>query len=371
MASNTQVAIVHEWIEPRGGAERVLDGLASTFPEAKIYALWNHDPERFERGRVVESILARTALPRHKAMALPFQPIVWRRVRASDVETIVVSTHLFAHHVRMPKSPDAKKFTYVHTPARYIWTPALDPRGAGHAARIASAALKPLDRRRALESEALAANSAFIKARIEASWRRDDVEVIYPPVDVARISGEADWAARLTDAEAEELARAGSGFILGASRMVAYKRLDLVIRLGASLGMRVVIAGSGPQAKDLRLLADELGARATFLDSPSDQLLYAAMQRAAVFVFPAIEDFGIVPVEAMAAGCPVVVTHEGGARESVTEGVSGYIAQTQTVGSLMEATQAALRLNREAVAPTVLRFASTRFSRDIRNWVAK
>ncbi|MCP2638107.1 glycosyltransferase [Microbacterium sp. HD4P20] len=362
-------AIVHEWIEQSGGAEKVLDAFVDAYPDADIFALWDDAPGRYPDHDVHETWLARTPLRRHKALALPALPAVWRRLRAKrDYDWMLVSSHLFAHHADFVGTTGVPKLVYAHTPARYIWAPDLDKRGQSSVARAASLVLKPLDRMRAAEAVSIAANSAFVRDRVWQAWGRD-ARVIHPPVSVKRISSVADWSAELDDGERITLGALGTGFVLGASRFVPYKRLEEVIRVAEYLGIPAVIAGKGPDEPRLRQMASDASVPVTLLQSPSDGMLYALYRAAGVFVFPAIEDFGIMPVEAMSAGCPVVTTNVGGAQESVTQGVSGIIAAGASVVELAAAAAAAIDLPRAKIPSTVERFSVDRFQTEITTWV--
>ena len=171
--------IVHEWLQRNGGSENVFDVLTRTFPDADRVCLWNDSDGRFTD--VEETVLARTPLRHSKAAALPFMPLVWRHLPAREADWVLCSSHAFAHHARFAgPARDAPKLVYAHTPARYVWTPELDGRGEGAVARAASALLKPLDRRRAREATAIAANSRFVAERIAEKWDRE-AEVITRP----------------------------------------------------------------------------------------------------------------------------------------------------------------------------------------------
>lgn len=363
--------IVHEWLGDAGGSERVVDAMREAYPGTKLVALWNDAPDKYRD--VTESWLAQTPLRHHKALTLPFLPWTWRHLLPpnDDVDWMLVSSHLFAHHVdlRSTSGIPVPKYVYVHTPARYIWEPDLDKRGNSIVARTASAMLRPLDRKRAAEPRAIAANSEFVRERIRRDWHRDDSVVIYPPVDVAKIRVEADWRERLSASEAEVSDRLPDGFILGASRFVPYKRLDDVIRVAASLGRPVVIAGSGTEKEHLRAVAQETDARVTFILKPSNELLYTLYQRCSAYVFPAIEDFGIMPVEAMAAGARVVVGPIGGAAESVGYSGCGVVAERDTIASLSEATAQAIAADLTTKRDVEDIFGKQRFIDQIHDWM--
>ena len=141
--------------------------------------------------------------------------------------------------------------------------------------------------------------------------------MIYPPVDVEQIQSVADWRTRLDDEEAAQLAALPSSFLLGASRFIPYKRLDLVIQAGEAADLPVVLAGKGPERAALEAAAERASVPVHFVHAPSWALLFALYQQALLFVFPAVEDFGIMPVEAMAAGAPVLAQAVGGTSESV------------------------------------------------------
>lgn len=362
-------ALVHEWIAQSGGSEKVLDSFAESYPDADIFCLWNDAPSRYESRLVVETWLAKTPLRRSKALALPLMPLVWRGLRPRrDYDWMLISSHVFAHHARF-SGREIPKLAYVHTPARYIWEPELDERGQSLPVRAVAPGLQSLDRRRAGELHAIAANSEFVRARVERCWAREST-VIHPPVDVEAIGSVHAWRDHLSDpGEADTLATLGEGYVLGASRFVPYKRLDTVIEVAGALGVPAVIAGRGPDEARLRSIAREAAVPVTFVISPSDQLLYAMYQAAGVFVFPAIEDFGIMPVEAMAAGCPVVTLGIGGANESVTPGVSGFIAD-DSIGSLVDAAKDAMLLPHAPISSTVSHFSGERFHKEINGWLA-
>lgn len=363
--------LVHEWIEAHGGSENVFEAMAEAFPGAGIHCLWNDAPHRFSDRAVTESWMARTPLRRNKAAALPFMPATWARKNVSQYDFVLVSSHLFAHHVGGKVAADGpQKFVYVHTPARYIWTPDLDRRGSNVLVRAVSPLIQALDRGRAAQGARFAANSEFVRARIRNAWDQD-AEVIYPPVRVEHIQSVPDWRDVLEAADASVIEGLPGNFILAASRFVSYKRLDLAIRAGEAAGMPVVIAGSGPQYAELAALAAVASVPVRFVLSPSNELLYALYQAATVFAFMAVEDFGIMPVEAMCLGTPVLVSHIGGAAESVGALRGGVALESLSRRSLADGVSGAASLNMEyARKQANAAFGQSAFSERLHEWMA-
>ncbi|WP_053351341.1 glycosyltransferase [Leucobacter musarum] len=360
--------IAHEWIERVGGAEKVLDAFADTYADADMFCLWNDAPERYSR-KVRESFLARTPLRGRKALAMPLMPQVWSSMGGADYEWLLVSSHLFAHQAQVPGLDPNRKFVYTHTPARYLWEPELDARGASPAVRAASPLFRALDARAAREHRNVAANSDFVRDRIARTWSVE-ATVIHPPVDVARLQQVDDWRDELDEFEAEFMASATAPYLLGASRFVPYKQLDTVITAGATTGMPVIIAGAGPDEDRLRTHAAQLGADVRFVINPSDALLAALMQQATVYFFPAVEDFGIMPVEAMALGTPVIVNAVGGASESLLEGQTGIALADFSPAALAEAVTTVAAMNPEACRARAREFSTSRFQSEIRSWMS-
>ncbi|MFF1382213.1 glycosyltransferase [Arthrobacter sp. NPDC058288] len=363
--------IVHEWISKAGGSEKVLDAFTEIYPDADIRCLWSDVNDRYADRNVHETWMARTPLRKSKAVALPFMPVTWAIPPKKDFEWVLTSSHLFAHHARvMNGSLPARKFSYVHTPARYLWSSDLDERGANPAIRAVAPLFRVIDKAASKSTFEFAANSEFIRKRIQTTWGCD-AKVIYPPVDVARIQSVADWSDFVTGDERRVLDSLPTNFILGASRFVPYKRLDLVIEAGLASSLPVVIAGSGPGLRMLRERADESGIPVIFVERPSDEMLFALYQRAMVFVFPAIEDFGIMPVEAMACGTPVVVNAVGGASESVNAPIAGVAIEEFTGRAIADAVYNSAGIERDVVSENARRFSLQRFKTEIAEWISR
>ena len=330
-----------------------------------MLCLWNDTPERYGARDVRETWLARTPLRRRKALALPLMPAIWR-LPQRPYDWALVSSHAFAHHVNVG-APAVPKYVYVHTPARYLWAPELDARGDNLAARLAGPPLRAIDRRAAQEATSIAANSRFVADRIERSWDRH-ATVIHPPIDVAGIRG-GEWRAQLTDAEQRVLDALPTDFVLGVSRFIPYKRLDVVVQTGELLGLPVVIAGHGPLESQLHAMAAEADIPVHLHVQPSDALVYALMERARIFVFPPIEDFGMVAVEAMATGTPVMANRVGGSGESVQDGIGGALFDPRSPAEIITAADACDSLSAPAIAAHAQQFDATQFDRSLGEWL--
>lgn len=358
--------LVHEWLAPRGGSENVFEALSRVFPDAARYCLWNESEGRF----VVdgETWLARTPLRGRKAAAVGLMPLAWRTLPSVDADWILTSSHLFAHHARFAGSGrGAPKLVYAHTPARYIWNPELDVRGDTFAARAAANMLKGLDRRRAQEPVAIAANSVFVQKRIAQAWHREST-VIHPPVDVTAFLR----APEPDERDEAALALLPETFLLGFSRFIPYKRLDLVIEAGIAADVPVVLAGAGPDEARLRSFAEERApGRVFFVRSPGAELYRALLQRCIALVFPAVEDFGIVPVEAMAAGRPVIAPAVGGTGETIVDGSTGAFVEHWSTDELRRAVEVAAGVSPEACRTQAEKFSEAVFADRIREWVAE
>lgn len=355
--------LVHEWLAVRGGSENVFEVLSQTFPDAERWCLWNASDGRFED--VNETILARTPLRGKKALSVPLMPFAWRALPKREAEWVLTSSHAFAHHAKFRgPAAAAPKLVYAHTPARYVWVPEADGRGDSLAARALSSMLKPLDRARAGEAAAIAANSSYVADRIAATWQRH-ADVIYPPVDVERFAEEPT----LSDFDRRTLDSLPERFILGASRFVPYKRLEEAIYAGIAADLPVVLAGGGPEEARLRVIAADARIPVAFVLDPSQELLAALYSRASVLVFAAVEDFGIMPVEAMAAGTPVIVSSDGGAGESVVDGLTGIHMDVWERTAMASAVEQAVAMDSAACRARAREFSVEAFQTKMQRWV--
>ena len=302
-----KTAMLHYWLTNVRGGEKVLAALGELLPDADIFT-HAYLPERMEglfAGRkVTESFIARLPFGRRKPQAyLPLMPRASRALKLDGYELIVSSESGPIKGILKPKG--ARHVCYCHTPMRYLWDLHDEYyRDAGPLGKLAMRLFTPYLRREDLKSaesvDTFVANSAFVADRIKRIYGRDST-VVYPPVDV-EFFGDCE--------------RTPGDYYLFAGAPVKYKRLDLARAACARLGRRLVVAGGGEFTReDMR--AAYAGARA--------------------LLFPGMEDFGIVPVEAQAAGTPVIAYGVGGARETVVFGETGLFFAEQTVDSLCAA----------------------------------
>jgi glycosyltransferase involved in cell wall biosynthesis len=352
-----RVAIVHDWLVSMRGGERVLESLCRLYPQARLYTL------RFDRRGVSPELAARSvtasfvdrlarALPLGRAefrWLLPLFPLAVRSFRLEGYDLVVSSSHAVAKGARA--APGALHVAYVHSPMRYVWEgqqtyAASVPGGAlGRAAfDLVARGLRRWDVASTARADALVANSRYTQDRIRRYYGREAI-VIEPPVDGRRF-------ARVPDRPA---ARAGEPSYLCVSALVPYKRVELAVRAFAGRAARLVIVGDGPERARLAALAGpNVELRGRVGDVELDRL-YAACD---AVIHPAVDDFGIVAVEALAAGRPVIASAEGGARDTVTEPETGTLFAEATPEALAAAVT---RLEGLRFDPTRLRAAALRF----------
>jgi len=323
------IAIAHEWLAARAGAEKVFEALAEAYPSADLYALTREPGVPFDFGGrdVRTTFLDHESLRQRRDLTLPLMPAAWRLLGArSSYDTVITSSLACAKGFAPGRS--ATHFCYCHAPMRYAWQPEIDRRShpAGPLVDVGLKWLRRWDRRSADWVDSFAANSTAVRDRIRDFYDRD-AEVIHPPVDTEFFTPDAD-------------APKGEPYVFAISRFIAYKRTDLAIEAATRAGLPIVVAGSGPLEDELRATAERVGADARFEIQPSDERLRELYRGAAVLVFPALEDLGMIPVEAQACGTPVVGLDEGGTRDTVVDGVTGIRVKEQTVDAFAEAIRA-------------------------------
>lgn len=351
-------AIVHEWLDGRLGSERVFEAFAALAPEAELFALSATPGNGIELGGRVPgtTFVDRPWLRAHRSVALPLMPVAWRRLaRGTQFDTLLVSHHSFATQFARHCVAD-RRLAYVHAPARYVWTPELDGRGSSRLLAPVRGALQQVDRRAVDHLDHIAVNSAEVAGRIRRVWGRE-ATVIHPPVDTTFFSPDATTPPT-------------RDFVLGLSRFIGYKRLDLVIEAGEAAGLPVVLAGQGPEEAALRARAARATVPVTFEIAPDDERVRDLYRSAACLVFMAHEDFGIVPVEAQACGTPVVARAVGGTAETVRHGVTGVLVDDLSPGALGEAVGQAAAMSAHDCRTWAESFGLERFNRQAAAWMA-
>ena len=349
-----RVAIVHEWLTIPGGSEDVVIELLKMFPQAELFTTiydpspW---PELITDRPVHASFLDRVpGAKRHYPKLLPLMNRAFRSFDLSDFDLVLSSNHASAKNVRTP--PGALHVCYCHTPMRYAWDESFLEGELGPTTRRL---IRPLlswlrrqDRKGSRGPDVFVANSRHVAARIERCYGRP-AEVVHPPVDVDHYLA---------------LKHAPRDFYLVFGRVVPYKRVDLAVAACARLGRPLKVAGGGRALEAARELAGE---RTELLGRVSEDERDALLGGARALLFPGEEDFGIVPVEAQAAGVPVIAYGLGGATESVIDGRTGVLFAEQTADGLARAIERfeALTLNDDDARENARRFGRDRFRREI------
>jgi glycosyltransferase involved in cell wall biosynthesis len=354
-----RLAIAHEWLSARAGSEKVFEAFAQIYPEADLYALTHSPGVAMSTGnRVIHtSLLDRLGRFRdYRAALLPAMPFAWRMLgRGRDYDVVITSSHACSKGFRPGRQ--AIHLSYVHSPMRYAWSPEIDNRGAGRVLAPARAALRAWDLRAADWVDSFAANSTAVATRVREFYGRDS-HVIHPPVETNFFR----------DAQTTTHERDG---LLAVGRLIPYKGFDIAIRTAHKVGLRLTIVGRGPEEARLRDLASDLGANVHFDTDASDEALRDYYTRTLALLFPAVEDFGIIPVEAQAAGTPVVGPRAGGLVDTVVPGKTGVLAEKLTVDAMVTACRELL--NQPASAHDCVRnserFSISEFKRKVKEWV--
>lgn len=349
------VALVHEWFGATGGSENVFRRIGEIVPHAERFVLWKDSDAREPNLR--ESWLARTPLRHSKAGALPLMPLAWRTLTRERFDVVISSSHAFAHTVRFGQAEPTRYLSYVHSPARYIWSPDYDGRGSNPLLTVPRGILQRVDVRLSRHVHSYAANSREVRDRIARYWRRDAV-VINPPVDVEYFAG-APAADRAQD----------RAYLLGVGRWIPYKNFDLIIEIAGAAGLPLVIAGSGPEEANLRRAAERAAVPVTFEIRPDRERLRQLYWGARALLFPVHEDFGIIPVEAQACGTPVVGLRRGGLLETVVDGETGFLVDSRDPRAYVPAVRRVEGLSRDRLVAQAGRFSADEFTVRVAAWI--
>jgi len=348
------LALVHDYLTQRGGAERVVALFAELFPGAPLYTSLYDPASTFEAFRDVDvrtgALNRVVALRHHHRLALPLLA-PWFASRRIDADVVLASSSGWAHEVRT----EGRLVVYCHAPARWLYQPEryLRATGGSTAAKaVANAALgvlggplRRLDRAAARRATTYLANSTATATLVRQLYDRD-AEVLCPPPAL--------------DGGGEQRAVLGlePGFVLSVARLLPYKHVDVVVRAAARLDRPLVVVGQGPERHALEAAAS---ANVRFLGAVDDATLRWCYANATVLVSVGFEDFGLAPLEAAAFGTPSVARRFGGALDTVVDGVTGTLLDEVDPTTLSEAVRA---LSSSPPARNVLVEHAARFGRE-------
>jgi glycosyltransferase involved in cell wall biosynthesis len=341
-----KLAIVCSWLNQYGGAERVLEVLHDMYPQAPIYtSIYRPQalPERYRHWDIRTTVLDRLPLARRKhQLYLPLYPLAFESLDLRGYDVVLSLTSAFGHGVITPA--ETTHVCYCLTPARFLWSyhTYIEREGVGRLTRLALApflkSLRQWDLAAASRVDAFLAISRTVQRRIAKVYRRA-AQLIYPPVDTSYAAAPVGQSSGLPP-ESEQSGSGQSGglpysdYFLVVSRLVPYKRIDLAVRAFNELGLPLRIIGEGRDRAALQALARP---NIQFLGYLPDAEARTQMAHCRAFLFPGEEDFGIAPLEAMAAGRPVIAYAAGGALDTLAEGRTGVFFREATPASLAAA----------------------------------
>jgi glycosyltransferase involved in cell wall biosynthesis len=346
-----RVVIAHDFMETYGGAERVTQEMAQAFPDAPVFTILGRPSVAARMGiedRFHSLLPPRPRLLRDYRLLTPLFPALIEKARLPEADVLLTSSYAFAHGLRTRN--DAPQVCYCHSPLRFAWTMTESYRRewtgnpvSGKAFSGLAAAMRAIDRRNSRRPTSYVTQSRYTAAQIARSYGRQ-AEVIGVPID----------------GEVFQLSRNGpSDYFLLCGRLVEpYKRAALAIEAFRSLPQKLVIAGDGPALPALRAVAPK---NVEFVGHLEDRDLVEVMQGCVAGLFPSRDDFGLVPLEIMACGRPVLAYADGGAPQTVVPGMSGELFPEQSPAAIVQAVE---RFQPEAYEPARIREHAMNWSRD-------
>ena len=324
-----KTALVHDWLNQIGGAEDVLENLVALYPEAPLYtSLYAPQvmPDHWREWDIRTAFIDRLPLARRKQqLYFPLYPVAFEQFDFREYELVLSNKSGFCHGIIT--GPETLHICYCLTPTRYVWRyhQYAEQENLGCLTRSLLvpflAWLRQWDRLAADRVDHFIAISQEVRRRIGKIYRRE-ATIIYPPVDTGRF---------------EPSNRVDDYYVI-VGRLVPYRRIDLLIEAFNKMGRRLLIAGNGRDRQRLEAMA---GPTVEFLGYVPDADLPDLLARARAFVFPGEEDFGIAPIQAMAAGRPVIAYAGGGALDTVIPGETGWLFAEQSVAAIIEAVETA------------------------------
>jgi glycosyltransferase involved in cell wall biosynthesis len=348
-----KVALVHDWLTGMRGGEKVLEAICELYPSADLYTLVHVKgsvSSTIERHPITTSFVQR--LPRSGRWYrhyLPLFPVAVESFDFSGYDLVISSSHCAVKSVIVRTAPHV---CYCHSPMRYAWDQFPAYFGPQQIGVVGSAVMRPVmsamarwDARTASRVNRFLANSQYVAGRIHRYYNRGST-VVYPPVDT-------HFYQPASGKPVDEPS------LLVVSALVPYKRIDVAIDAARLTGLPLTLIGQGPEEGRLREHAQ--GLEVKFLGWRSNEEIRTHYQRAAAVLLPGVEDFGIVPVEAQACGTPVVALSEGGACETVIDGVTGALVADCTGPAFADGIRRVIDM---AVPPDAIRVNAERFSVD-------
>jgi glycosyltransferase involved in cell wall biosynthesis len=345
-----RLALVHDWLNQVGGAEDVLTELVDLYPGAPLYTsiYWRDKMPAAWRNWPIRTLWM-DRLPgiyRHHQPYLPLYPLAFAGLDLSEYDVVLSNKSGFCHGVHT--GPDTLHICYCLAPTRYVWQydAYIKREGIGMALQTVGLplikALQRWDYAAAQQVDHFIAISSEIQERIQRYYQRESV-VIYPPVDTDRFT------------PCDEI----EDYYLVVSRLIPYKRIDLAVAACTQLGLPLIVGGSGRDRARLESIA---GPTIKFVGYVPDADLPRLMARCKAFIFPGLEDFGITPVQAEAAGRPVIAYRGGGALDTVVPGVTGEFFDDLTVESLVNVLK---QFDASHYSPAAIRKHALKFDRDV------
>jgi glycosyltransferase involved in cell wall biosynthesis len=354
-----KVALIHDYLNQYGGAERVLEILLDIFPDAPIYTLL-YSPERtsahFQKRVTKTSILDFPFARHHHRLFIPFMPFAVRSLKIGSQYDLIISDSA-GYAKGVPNPGRTFHICYCYTPLRYAWE--LDRYFANPVFKTVFRPvfkyLKHWDFQAAQKPDVLLAVSSFIAQKINKVYSRT-ARVVYPPVDYGRFYFDADL----------QPSPVRPTYYLAAGRLLHYKKFALLVESFQRLGLNLWIVGSGPELPTLEKMA--AGAdNIQFKRFVTDRDLHALYSGAKAFLFPQVEDFGLVAAESLACGTPVIACAQGGALEIIEEGRTGIFFQQQNADSVVDAVRRFEQMNfdRREVSRLGRKFTTEQFRNGI------
>ncbi len=358
-----KVAIVHDWLVTNGGAEKVLSAILELYPNSDIFSLVDF-LNKNDRRAILNNRFTKTSyiqkLPfakKHFRNYLPLFPKAIESFNLNRYDLIISSSWAVAKGVKTHNRQ--LHICYSHTPIRYAWDLYSEyisniKQPKKFLVEKTLQYIRDWDIKTLNRVNYFIANSKFVKERIERIYKRD-AKVIYPPVDISKFT----------------LSLEKEDFYLTASRLVPYKKTKLIVETFNKMPNRkLIVIGDGEELKNIKKIAKS---NITILGYQKDNILISYMQRAKGFIYSAVEDFGIVPIEAMACGTPVIALNIGGTAETIIDEVTGIHFNRQNIESIIDAINRfeIINFNFKDISNYAKKFSTQRFKRDFKEYIDK